>query len=255
MSSNSSDDAARLRERLGHPVIDSDGHWVEFGPQLYDYLKRFGGSKAVEGFKKRPTEVWHLSIPLAERRERRLDQPIWWGMPTRNTLDRATAMLPKLLYQRLDQFGFDFVVLYPSAGLRVPFIAEPELRQIACRAFNTFSAELFREYSGRLTPAAVIPMHTPEEAVRPTRLEGCDDDQSHSPADRVFSGEPALQRMARPAWPRQRTRLRPGMEEMCGTRCRTNLPFGIEGSRYSRFALQRRVQPHRTFRCCRRGRV
>jgi predicted TIM-barrel fold metal-dependent hydrolase len=164
MSSNSSS-AARLRERLNHPVIDSDGHWVEFGPQLYDFLNRIGGSKAVEGFKSRPTEVGHLSIPLAERRQRRLDQPIWWGMPTRNTLDRATAMLPKLMYQRLEQFGFDFVVLYPSAGLRVPFIAEPELRQVACRAFNSFSAELFRDYSDRLTPAAVIPMHTPQEAI------------------------------------------------------------------------------------------
>ncbi len=165
MSNNHSSDAAQLRARLNHPVIDSDGHWVEFGPQLADYLKRVGGTKALEGFKSRPTEVWHLTIPLEERRERRLDQPIWWGMPTRNTLDRATAMLPKLLYQRLEQLGFDFVVLYPSAGLRAPFIPDPELRQVTCRAFNTFSAELFQEYRDRLTPAAVIPMHTPQEAI------------------------------------------------------------------------------------------
>jgi predicted TIM-barrel fold metal-dependent hydrolase len=165
MSQNRSSDAAQLRARLNHPVIDSDGHWVEFGPQLNDYLKRIGGSKALDGFKARPTEVWHLTIPLHERRERRLDQPIWWGMPTRNTLDRATAMLPKLLYQRLADFGFDFVVLYPSAGLRTPFIPDAELRQLTCRAFNTFSAELFAEYKDRLTPAAVIPMHTPQEAI------------------------------------------------------------------------------------------
>jgi predicted TIM-barrel fold metal-dependent hydrolase len=165
MSNNSSSEAMQLRARLNHPVIDSDGHWVEFGPQLNDYLKRIGGSKALEGFKSRPTEVWHLTIPLQERRKRRLDQPIWWGMPARNTLDRATAMLPKLLYQRLADFGFDFVVLYPSAGLRAPFIPDAELRQLTCRAFNTFSAELFAEYKDRLTPAAVIPMHTPQEAI------------------------------------------------------------------------------------------
>jgi predicted TIM-barrel fold metal-dependent hydrolase len=165
MSNNRSSEAVQLRARLNHPVIDSDGHWVEFGPQLNDYLKRIGGSKALEGFKSRPTEVWHLTIPLQERRERRLDQPIWWGMPARNTLDRATAMLPKLLYQRLGDFGFDFVVLYPSAGLRTPFIPDAELRQLTCRAFNTFSAELFAEYKDRMTPAAVIPMHTPEEAI------------------------------------------------------------------------------------------
>jgi predicted TIM-barrel fold metal-dependent hydrolase len=158
-------DASALRARLNHPVIDSDGHWVEFGPQLNDFLKEVGGSKAVDAFRARPTEHWHLTVPLAQRRERRLDQPVWWGLPTRNTRDRAAAMLPRLMYERLDEMGFDFVVLYPSAGLRVPFIAEAEARRVACRAFNKFSAEQFREFSRRMTPAAVIPMHTPEEAV------------------------------------------------------------------------------------------
>jgi len=165
MSSNGSSKGAAIRARLNHPVIDSDGHWVEFGPQVADYLKRVGGAKAVEGFKSRPTEDWHLTIPLKERRDRRLDQPVWWGLPAKNTLDHATSMLPKLLYERLDDFGFDFVVLYPSMGLRVPFIADAELRQVTCRAFNTFSADCFREYQDRLTPTAVIPMHTPHEAI------------------------------------------------------------------------------------------
>lgn len=162
--SNASRSAA-LHARLKHPVIDSDGHWLEFGPQLFDYLKEVGGTRAVEGFRSRPFEAWHLTVPLKERRERRLDQPVWWGAPTRNTLDRATAMLPRLLYQRLDEMGIDFAVLYPTAGLRTPFITDAELRRITCRAFNRFSAEQFREFSDRLTPAAVIPMHTPEEAI------------------------------------------------------------------------------------------
>ena len=41
---------------------------------------------------------------------------------------------------------------------------DDELRQVACRAFNTYHADIFREYADRLTPAAMIPMHTPEEA-------------------------------------------------------------------------------------------
>jgi predicted TIM-barrel fold metal-dependent hydrolase len=156
---------AELRSRLNHPVIDSDGHWVEFGPQLMDCLREVGGSKAIDGFKARPTEGSHLLLTVSEKRSRRLDQPVWWGLPTRNTLDRATSMLPKLLYSRLDEMGFDFCVLYPSAGLRVPFIADAELRRVACRAFNTYSANLYHEFRDRLTPAAVIPMHTPEEAI------------------------------------------------------------------------------------------
>src|SRR5215471_12745231 len=72
MPNNRASAAAQVCARLSHPVIDSDGHWVEFGPQLNDYLKDIGGSKALDGFKSRPTEVWHLTIPLWERRERRL---------------------------------------------------------------------------------------------------------------------------------------------------------------------------------------
>ena len=166
MSARQSSGSAALRARLNFPVIDSDGHWVEFGPLLLDYLKQVGGSKAVDGFKSRPTENWHLTVPLKERQDRRLDQPVWWGAPTRNTLDRATSMLPKLMYERLDDIGFDFTVLYPTGGLRTPFIADPELRQVTCRAFNTCSAEFFKDFKDRMTPAAVIPMHTPQEAIQ-----------------------------------------------------------------------------------------
>ena len=79
-----------------------------------------------------------------------------------------------------------------SMGLRVPFIPDAELRQVTCRAFNTFSADLFREYQDRLTPAAVIPMHTPAGGDRRTRLrgqnaraQGRDDDEPDPPPDPV----------------------------------------------------------------------
>src|SRR5216683_2177730 len=169
MSARQSSGSAALRARLNFPVIDSDGHWVEFGPVLLDYLKQVGGSKAVDGFKSRPTENWHLTVPLKERRERRLDQPVWWGAPTRNTLDRATSMLPKLMYERLDDIGFDFTVLYPTGGLRTPFIADPELRQVTCRAFNTFSAEFFKDFKDRMTPAADSRRRAPIPRSQPLR--------------------------------------------------------------------------------------
>jgi predicted TIM-barrel fold metal-dependent hydrolase len=86
-------------------------------------------------------------------------------VPTKNTLDRATSMLPKLLYQRMDEMGMDFAVLYPTAALRIPFIADEETRKATCRAFNRYSAEQFREFSDRLTPVAMIPMYTPAEAM------------------------------------------------------------------------------------------
>ncbi|HLK85239.1 MAG TPA: amidohydrolase family protein [Candidatus Binataceae bacterium] len=165
MSTNGGSEAAALRARLQHPVIDSDGHWVEFGPDVIDYLREVGGARAADGFKNRPYEGWHLTVPLSQRRERRLDQPIWWGVPTRNTRDRATAMLPRLLYERMGELGIDFAVLYPTAALRIPFIADQETRQATCRAFNRYSADRFHAYGERLAPVAAIPMYTPQEAI------------------------------------------------------------------------------------------
>ena len=49
-----------------------------------------------------------------ERRDKGIPQEGFWVIPARNTRDRATALLPRLLYERLDEFGIDFTVLYPS---------------------------------------------------------------------------------------------------------------------------------------------
>jgi hypothetical protein len=35
--------SAAVRARLNHPVIDSDGHTVEFEPAFLDYLRQTGG--------------------------------------------------------------------------------------------------------------------------------------------------------------------------------------------------------------------
>jgi predicted TIM-barrel fold metal-dependent hydrolase len=158
--------AQAIRTRLSHPVIDSDGHWVEPVPLLRDYLAKVGGAKAIEGFRARNELVAGvLRLTPKERRERRLGQEAWWALPTRNTRDRATAMIPQLLYERLNELGLDFTVLYPTLGLMLPLVAEDEMRRAACRAFNMYIAEAFREFSDRIAPAAVIPMHTPCEAI------------------------------------------------------------------------------------------
>src|SRR5579884_2591204 len=107
---------------------------------------------------------WNHLTP-AERRNHRVPRPVWWPYPAKNTYDRATAALPKLLYQRLDEMGLDFAILNPSQGLFAPHIQDDELRGAVCRAFNIYHADIFRDYSDRLTPAACIPMHTPQEAI------------------------------------------------------------------------------------------
>lgn len=166
MSHNGHLSASILRARLRHPIIDADGHWLEFGPTVREQLRKIGGDRAVTGFSFFRSQVEkELSMSVAERRSHRVAQQAFWALPTKNTRDRATALMPRLLYERMEELGLDFTVLYPTAGLGIPRIPDPELRKITSRAFNTFSADFFRPFADRMTPAAIIPMHTPEEAI------------------------------------------------------------------------------------------
>jgi predicted TIM-barrel fold metal-dependent hydrolase len=166
MSSNGHRSPAQIRSSLTHPVIDGDGHWVEFDPVFAERMRKVGGDLAADGFlAAMKTTRDALSMSVAERRRRRIAQPAFWSRQAENTLDRATAMMPRLLYERLPEFGTDFAVIYPTAGLRMPRIADDATRRAVVRAHNVVTAEAFAKYSDRMTPAAIIPMHTPEEAI------------------------------------------------------------------------------------------
>jgi predicted TIM-barrel fold metal-dependent hydrolase len=157
---------AEIRASLAHPVIDGDGHWVEFDPVFAERMRKVGGDKAADGFlaaMKFTRDV--LGMSVTERRRRRIAQPAFWSRQAENTLDRATAMMPRLLYERLPEFGTDFAIVYPTAGLRMPRIGDDATRRAVIRAHNIVTAEYFRDLSDRMTPAAIIPMHTPDEAI------------------------------------------------------------------------------------------
>src|SRR5206468_7061615 len=61
-------------------------------------------------------------------------QEAFWGSPCENVLDRATAMLPRFLYERLDDLGMDFCVVYPTAGLGYHRLQDTRLRREIGRA-------------------------------------------------------------------------------------------------------------------------
>ena len=161
--------SAEIRAQLFHPVIDADGHWLEPVPVFLDFLETEGGSAMVDRFRenKKREDVWY-GLSAEERLARRLRRPTWWGEPA-NTRDRASAMIPGLMYERLGEFGVDFAVVYTTLGLVQGSIPDDELRPIICRALNKMNAELFAPYRDRLTPVATIPMHTPGEAIAELR--------------------------------------------------------------------------------------
>ena len=156
----------KLRGELGHPVIDADGHWLEYGPVVGAAMRKIGGDAAVRAMEMNGARVRRsLTMTPTERRRENVAQEAFWGAPTKNTRDRATAMMPRLLYERLDEFGIDFAILFPTMGLGLPRVNDTEARLAACRAFNIYQAELFGPLQDRMTPAAVIPMHHPDEAI------------------------------------------------------------------------------------------
>jgi predicted TIM-barrel fold metal-dependent hydrolase len=148
-------------------VLDCDGHWLEPTPILLDYLKRVGGQECADAMEKMQREhgsqEWYQT-DVSERLRRRWMRPAWWSFPA-DALDRATAMLPRLLYERLDQLGIDYSIILPTRinlGAAVP---DANLRRAMVRAINVMHAELFAPFSDRITPAATIPTSTPEEAI------------------------------------------------------------------------------------------
>jgi predicted TIM-barrel fold metal-dependent hydrolase len=159
--------SAQIRARLNHPIIDSDGHVAEFEPALFDYLQNVGGAELVRRLKSSDSPIasrWYEMTP-EQRRDQRAPRPTWWAHPARNSLDRATSSLPKLLHRRLDEMGLDFTTIYPSFGMFALHLGDQEMRTAICRAYNQLHADIFREYGDRLAPVAVIPMHSPGEAI------------------------------------------------------------------------------------------
>ncbi len=134
------------------PYIEREGLSLEH-PSLRRLIPPYGGTN----------RTWHEQTP-EERAATRTPRGPWWSSPAGRTIDLATALFPELLYERLDELGIDFGVVYPSLGLVFLHTPDETYRRGTCRALNRANAETFACYSDRLTPVAAIPMHTPEEA-------------------------------------------------------------------------------------------
>jgi predicted TIM-barrel fold metal-dependent hydrolase len=163
-----------VRAALDHPVIDFDGHILEFLPAVQPYLRDALGPALLDRYQRMQTpgdRVLAGASSAAARRRTRAPQSAWWGNPATNTRDLATAALPGLLHERLDELGIDYAVLYPTKALGIARNDDDDLRQGTCRAFNNFYADTYGPYHDRMTVAGIIPMHTPAEAI--AEIEHC----------------------------------------------------------------------------------
>jgi predicted TIM-barrel fold metal-dependent hydrolase len=187
----------KVREQLDHPVIDGDGHTQEYHPVFVDYMREVAGSEVTERYLKSRigSSRWHHATK-EERADQRIHRPPFWTMPAKNTLDLATAMLPNLFRARLDQLGIDFAVVYTSQ-LHMIRHRDDEIRRAGCRAVNLMNWDRFGPHSDRMTPAAVIPLFTPEEGIE--ELEFCVNELGYKAVQItgvVFRPVPAIAREA-----------------------------------------------------------
>jgi predicted TIM-barrel fold metal-dependent hydrolase len=157
--------AEEIHDALKHPVIDGDGHWLEPIPVFLEYLREVGGPGTVDQMRAlwRGRDAWYRATP-EERQHSRLRRTIWWGV-TSNTYDKATALLPALLNERLPELGIDFALIYPSFGLSINGMGEGDLNCAAVRAYNMMTADMFAPFATRFAPVAIIPTHKPAEAL------------------------------------------------------------------------------------------
>ena len=157
--------ATEIRAGLSHPIIDGDGHWMEPIPVFLEYLSEVGGTRVVDKIRALwdRNNAWYRSKP-EQRQYHRLRRAIWWGV-TSQTYDKATALLPALLNERLPELGIDFAVMYPSFGLTINAMEDDELLCASARAYNRMTADMFAPFAARFAPVAIIPARTPQMAI------------------------------------------------------------------------------------------
>jgi len=163
-------DASRLRARLGHPVIDGDGHYIDLRAPFAGFLGDHGVGQLLEGLVPYAGAAfssagpsWRFQTPEERRRTRDPALPFW--VPPGETDYFATVTIPRLYHERLGEAGIDFAVLYPTVGFGLMHVDDTERRRGLCHWFNEWIAAQYAPYRDRLAVAGLVPMHTPAEAV------------------------------------------------------------------------------------------
>ena len=71
---------AQIRANLSHPIVDGDGHWLEYAPVFSEKMRKAGGDKGADGFLaalKSTTDA--LKLKPEERARRGVAQPNFWN--------------------------------------------------------------------------------------------------------------------------------------------------------------------------------
>ena len=139
-----------------YPIIDADGHVLEKDRELHDYLGgRYSSAPRFETYAYFPSlDGWNRGT----------------GVPGKDPETPAPRWL-----QFLDELGVHTTVLYPTGGLGLGLVQNPEWACVLARAYNSWLADRFVKQSPRLKGVALLPVHEPVEAAKQFCVDGYTD--------------------------------------------------------------------------------
>ncbi|MHB8438193.1 MAG: amidohydrolase family protein [Acidimicrobiales bacterium] len=142
------------------PVVDADGHMVESTDFFMELFQRFPDHVGVRTDTK-------LGLLVEGRPYPNYEGP-GAGCPPEHGLTTAEGVDPSNVdgvLANADTDGIDEMVLFPSFGLCVPTLENPELGEELARMYNRWAAEFCSKSGGRLHAAAVVPIEHGDLAI------------------------------------------------------------------------------------------
>ena len=141
-------------------VVDADAHMIEPPAFFAELLTRFPDQIALR------TDT-ALGVTVEGRPYPQYEGP-GAGCPPEHGMTKAAGVDPTTAAGVLANAatdGISAMVLFPSFGLCVPTIADPDLGAAVARLYNRWAAEFCAGGEGRLFAAAVVPIEHTAEAV------------------------------------------------------------------------------------------
>ena len=131
-------------------VIDADGHITETTEQLRPYLEGSHGERGAWAGRRSyyPEDGWDRSL----------------GGKLGSSVNDAKSWL-----RIMDEGGLESTILYPTGGLAIGWVREPDFAVALCRAYNNFVHQEFLSVSPRLKAVALLPFQDVSEAVKELR--------------------------------------------------------------------------------------
>lgn len=122
--------------RDGQFIVDADGHVMDFNEHCYQ-----------------------PNLPPALARRRQYFPTQAWDRNQAPTGDRGRCPLtPAEQLADIDQEGIDLQILYPTIGLGIGDIREPDYQAALCRAYNDWVSGFCRAAPERLKAVAIVPV-------------------------------------------------------------------------------------------------